>query len=68
MIKVGTRVQYLPRYNCVNYSGYVPKKVGVQGTVVESDYDVMVRVKWDEGTYEGAWLCNIEDVEEVTEQ
>ena len=64
MIKVGSRVSYLPRHNEIDDSGYVPTELGVQGTVVSVGSND-IRVKWD--TLDESWWCYQADVVEVEE-
>lgn len=64
MIKVNSRVKYIKVDTEADKStGYYPP-IGTLGTVEFVDYSGC-RVKWDEGTQEGAWWCDLGDVEEV---
>lgn len=66
-MKVDTRVRYIRIDNEEDKAtGYYPP-IGTLGTVI-AVYEDDIIVKWDSGTEgDGAWYCEIADVEEVEE-
>ena len=65
MIEVGSTVRYIKEDTEDDKStGYYPP-IGTLGTVKIVD-DGGCQVKWHKGTKNGAWWCDLDDVEEAS--
>lgn len=64
MIKFGSKVKYVRNDTEEDKATGMYPPIGTYGTVVDIGLHCC-KVKWNEGTMDGAWWCDFSDVEEV---